>query len=690
MVKIDPMHQSSSHLTSLSPLDTSSPLYAKLRASLPEDDSELDPFPFDLSKYVKIAVDPHDSVELDEEQTEALASNVALCRDVILFFTSCGSRSGYGGHTGGAFDTVPEVVILDAFFRARPDDFVPVFYDEAGHRVATQYLVAALDGYLSPEFLRFYRRGHSLLPGHPELGLTPGVQFSSGRLGHMWGTVNGIAMAHPNKRVVLLGSDGSQMEGNNAEAARLAVARNLNVKLVIDDNDVTICGAPSNYLPGYSVERTLRGHGLDVTTVDGENLKVLYAALREAVVRDGPRAVVARRAMAPGIAGVEGTNHGHDAVSPKDAIPYLEARGHAKAAAYLRLATKKADPYEYRSSCLGEAVSMRKTVGQAVTDAITAMSPEDRAENVMVIDSDLCGSTGFNKIASVHPDVYVQSGVMERGNFAAAAGFGMHPDKQGVFSTFAAFLEMLCSEITMARLNRSNVFSHFSHSGVDDMSDNTCHFGINVLFADNGLEDGYDTALYFPGDAHQARAVVERTFPLTDDNKGLRFVFTTRSSTPLLKKEDGVTDLYGDGYVFVPGKDEIVREGTAGYVVSFGDALYRCLDAVTALKEDHGIDVGLVNKPTLNAVDRDTMEKIAASPMCLVVECLGKRTGLGSRFGTWLLETDHARAGQGRTCAYGTIATHHEGCGGLWEQAYHQGFDSVSVQNKVKEMLGRK
>ena len=72
---------------------------------------------------------------------------------------------------------------------------------------------------------------------------------------------------------------------------------------------------------------------------------------------------------------------------------------------------------------------------------------------------------------------------MERGNFAAAAGFGMHPEKQGVFSTFAAFLEMCCSEITMARLNRSNVFSHFSHSGVDDMADNTCHFGINNMFA---------------------------------------------------------------------------------------------------------------------------------------------------------------------------------------------------------------
>ena len=59
---------------------------------------------------------------------------------------------------------------------------------------------------------------------------------------------------------------------------------------------------------------------------------------------------------------------------------------------------------------------------------------------------------------------------MERGNFSAAAGFGFDKDKFGVFSTFGAFLEMVISEITMARLNFCNVLCHFSHSGVDEVS----------------------------------------------------------------------------------------------------------------------------------------------------------------------------------------------------------------------------
>lgn len=52
--------------------------------------------------------------------------------------------------------------------------------------MATQYILSALEGALPAEQLLHYRAANSKLPGHPELGLTPGIKFSSGRLGHMW------------------------------------------------------------------------------------------------------------------------------------------------------------------------------------------------------------------------------------------------------------------------------------------------------------------------------------------------------------------------------------------------------------------------------------------------------------------------------------------------------------------------
>jgi hypothetical protein len=119
-----------------------------------------------------------------------------LCRDAIIFFTATAAAKGLGGHTGGPYDIVPEVLIADGFMRGC-DRVLPYYFDEAGHRVAIQYLMAVLNGALPAERLLHYREAHAHLPGHPERGYTPGVAFSSGRLGHLWPYVNGVAFANP-------------------------------------------------------------------------------------------------------------------------------------------------------------------------------------------------------------------------------------------------------------------------------------------------------------------------------------------------------------------------------------------------------------------------------------------------------------------------------------------------------------
>ncbi|PBL04152.1 thiamine diphosphate-binding protein [Armillaria gallica] len=624
-------------------------------------------FPIDLTKFKKLALDPS-KPQLSEEEKAALKFNIQLLRDAIVLFTATGAARGVSGHTGGAYDTVPEVCILLALFN-HSESFVPIVFDEAGHRVATQYILSVLEGALPAEQLLHYREANSKLPGHPELGLTPGVKFSSGRLGHMWPLVNGVALANKEKTVFCLGSDGSQQEGNDAEAARLAVAQGLNVKLLIDDNDVTIAGHPSDYLKGYDVTKVLEGHGLKVITVQGEDIDSLWGAVSSIVTTPGPAAVISKRVMAPGIADIEGSTHGHDVIPVKSAIKYLESRGYSTFGDILLNIKGVPQPFSYIGSTK-ETGANRAIFGDAVNLVLDGLSKEEAAKKVMVIDSDLEGSTGLKVIHQKHPEVFVPSGIMERGNFSAAAGFGFEHDKFGVFSTFSAFLEMLVSEITMARLNHCNVLCHFSHSGVDEMADNTCHFGINSLFADNGLSD-VESFLYFPADPAQMIAVVKRVF----FERGLRFIFSTRSKVPYILKEDGKTKYFGDGYEFVPGKDEVIVEGKAGYVVSFGEMLYRSYDAVLRCRQQ-GVDVGLINKPTLSSVDEEVIKKIGSSPFVLVVESFNQKTGLGSKFGTWLLE-------RGLTPKYAYLGTTKEGCGGLWEQIPYQGLDSESIAAKI-------
>jgi hypothetical protein len=72
-------------------------------------------FPIDLSKLEPLKLDAAISA-LTDEQKATLRHNIQLCRDTIVFFTALAGAKGLSGHTGGAYDTVPEVTII----RVRP------------------------------------------------------------------------------------------------------------------------------------------------------------------------------------------------------------------------------------------------------------------------------------------------------------------------------------------------------------------------------------------------------------------------------------------------------------------------------------------------------------------------------------------------------------------------------------------
>lgn len=404
-------------------------------------------FPFDLSVYQPLNLSVSQET-LTADQKNTLLQNIALVRDSIVFFTALANTKGLGGHTGGAYDIVPELLIADGFMKGS-DTCFPVYFDEAGHRVAIQYMMAVLNGYRAPEALLHYREFQLGLYGHPERHEAEGIFFSSGRLGHMWSHVNGVAEAHPGKTVFMFGSDGSQQEGDDAEAARYAVARKLNLTLLLDDNDVTIAGHPTSYMQGYDLVRTLSGQGLQVQSCDGEDLDALYAAIRQAIAYQGPAAVVIRRKMAVGVAGIEGLPKGHDVIPVPLAIDYLTAKGHTAAVAMLQQPVDKAGKVVWRGSTPEQAKN-RDEFGKIISELVQGL--DKPAEKVIVVDSDLEGSCGLHHIRKNCPEVYVHGGIMERNNFSVAAGFGSIPGKQGIFGTFAAFQEMVISEITMARL----------------------------------------------------------------------------------------------------------------------------------------------------------------------------------------------------------------------------------------------
>lgn len=78
----------------------------------------------------RVSLDPANP-QLTDEQRKDLLFNIQLLRDAIVLFTASAAARGVSGHTGGAYDTVPEVTLLLSLFE-NSDKYVKIFFDEAG------------------------------------------------------------------------------------------------------------------------------------------------------------------------------------------------------------------------------------------------------------------------------------------------------------------------------------------------------------------------------------------------------------------------------------------------------------------------------------------------------------------------------------------------------------------------------
>jgi hypothetical protein len=78
----------------------------------------------------RVSLDPANP-KLTDEQRKDLLFNIQLLRDVVVLFTASAAARGVSGHTGGAYDTIPEVTLLLSLFE-NSDKYVKIFFDEAG------------------------------------------------------------------------------------------------------------------------------------------------------------------------------------------------------------------------------------------------------------------------------------------------------------------------------------------------------------------------------------------------------------------------------------------------------------------------------------------------------------------------------------------------------------------------------
>ncbi|MBK6909425.1 MAG: transketolase [bacterium] len=203
------------------------------------------------------------------------------------------------------------------------------FVLSAGHGCALLYSLLHLTGYPLPiEELKRFRQWGSLTPGHPELGLTPGVEATTGPLGQGVGNIVGMAIARDmlaamfnregheviNYRVFGICSDGDLMEGVAAEAASLAGHLALgSIVMLYDDNKITIDGSTEIAFT-EDVGARFESYGWQVLACDGMNPGEVDQAIREGLAEtERPTLIRCRTQIGYGSPNRAGTSKVHGA-----------------------------------------------------------------------------------------------------------------------------------------------------------------------------------------------------------------------------------------------------------------------------------------------------------------------------------------------------------------------------------------
>ncbi|HEY9857772.1 MAG TPA: transketolase [Stenomitos sp.] len=243
------------------------------------------------------------------------------------------TRDGKSGHPGTSLSCADLLVAL-YFGHMRHDPQHPHwagrdrFVLSKGHGAPALYSVLAEAGYFDPAELSTLRRIDSRLQGHPDMHKLPGVEASTGSLGHGLAIANGMALSlrldQSDSRVYALLGDGECQEGEVWEAAMAAAHyKTGHLTAIIDRNRLQIDGSTEDVMALGDVGDKFRSFGWNVIVIDGHDMAAILGALKaahETPAIGQPTCIVANTTKGKGVSFMENVVKWHGtAPSPEEA-----------------------------------------------------------------------------------------------------------------------------------------------------------------------------------------------------------------------------------------------------------------------------------------------------------------------------------------------------------------------------------
>ena len=594
--------------------------------------------------------------ELSNPGLSVLLANAirALAMDAVQ-----AANSGHPGMPMGMADVA--VALWHRHLRHNPAD--PSWPDRDrfvlsnGHGSMLQYALLHLTGYDLPiDELKRFRQLGSRTPGHPEVGVTPGVETTTGPLGQGLANAVGMAIAEallaqqfnrPGHVVVdhhtyVFVGDGCLMEGISHEVCSLAGTLGLSKLVVIyDDNGISIDGETRGWFTDDTPQR-FHAYGWNViANVDGHDVDAVDRAIAAAKQETARPTLIACKTIigkgSPGRAGSE-LAHGQalgaaEVAATREALGWshaafelpdfvyrnwdgrergalLQSDWEARFAAYEAAHPALAAEFRRRMShqlpanfttVVADFIRSQSAKGESIAtrkasqqaiEAFARVLPEFIGGSADLTGSVFTNWSGTRAIGPGESGNYINYGVREFGMSAIANGLALHPGFIPYVGTFLTFSDYARNAVRMAALMKLRSIFVYTHDSIGLGEDGPTHQSVEHA-ASLRLIPGLD--LWRPGDTVETAVAWAAAI---QREHGATCLLFTRQNVPFQKRSDEVmAAIARGGYVLADS------EGARAVIIATGSEVGLAMDAQRALGES-GVPVRVVSMPCTQLFDR--------------------------------------------------------------------------------------
>ena len=515
------------------------------------------------------------------------------------------------------------------------------FIMSAGHGSALLYATLYMAGFnLTLEDLKNFRKIDSITPGHPELGVTPGVEMSTGPLGQGIASAVGVAIGEKileerykgliDFYTYVLCGDGDLMEGISYEASSLAGTLNLNKLIVLYDSNNICLDGETNKTFNENIKERFTSQGWNYLLVeDGNNPKEISKKIEEAKEMTEKPTIIEIKTTIGMYSSLAGTSKVHGTPLKEEEIskikekldirdiPFAISKNLKEEFEYLldkrchNLKEKWEEKLEKCEESIKEEISFFVNTNKQIDDKELVYdppldnmeSPRDTSSKILnsIVknnpfliggSADLFGAnkTYINDGGDFSKDNYLGKniffGVREHAMGAILNGLslvGFRP----YGSTFLSFSDYLKPSMRLASLmNLQNIYI-FTHDSISVGEDGPTHQPVEQLLMLRSLPN---MEVFRPADANE---VIGSYKAILKKQSGPSSIALARNKLPILE-ETKINEVEKGAYIAL----DTMRKPD-GIILSSGEELHEVLKACKRLKEK-GIELRVVSVPNLN------------------------------------------------------------------------------------------